>query len=103
MAAGACYFFDGPADLAPVKNLRPEDQYADCWCGVLLRQPDPAPHDALDGDHGCHAGDFCLFGDVELLERVRRHVAMIHFGPYRGDAIARGRKNGQPGTPAHCR
>jgi hypothetical protein len=81
--SGVCYVFDGPADLAALDGLRPEEEYADCWRGVLLCVADPPEH-APGGDHGCHAGDFYLFGDVGLLERVRRTAEMVDFGPYRG-------------------
>ena len=43
-----------------------------------------APPSYGDGPHACRAGDFYLFGDVRLLERVTPAAGMIHFGPYRG-------------------
>ena len=56
---------------------------AECWRGLLLCVADPPAHPP-DGDHGCHAGDFYLFGDVELLTKVRPAAEAVHFGPYRG-------------------
>jgi hypothetical protein len=50
---------------------------------ILLCVADPPAH-ALDRDHGCHAGDFYLFGDVEQMEKVRPLAQQIHFGPWRG-------------------
>jgi hypothetical protein len=77
------YIFADPADVARLNDLRPEEEYADCWGGILLCQADPPPR-ALDGDHGCHAGDFVLFGDVELMEKVKPVAQQVHFGPWRG-------------------
>ena len=88
--SGVCFVFDGPADLSRLDNLYPAEDYADCWRGMLLCMAEPATHTA-DGDHGCRAGDFYLFGDVQLLARVRQAAEQVHFGPYRGV--------GRPKTP----
>ena len=71
-----------PTGLIP-DRLRPEEECADCWRGMLLCVADPPEH-APGGDHGCHAGDFYLFGDVRLLERVRPAAEAVPFGRYLG-------------------
>ena len=43
-----------------------------------------APPTYGDGPHACRAGDFRLFGDPELLERVKPAAESMHFGPHLG-------------------
>lgn len=75
----ACCVLDGEA--AP-PTAPPTEEYADCWRGAALCvADDPAAH---DGAHSCRAGDFYLFGDLELMERVRPAAERLHFGPWRG-------------------
>jgi hypothetical protein len=38
-----CYGFDGSAALARQNGLRPNEDYADCWRGLLLCVGDPPP------------------------------------------------------------
>jgi hypothetical protein len=61
----------------------PSEEFADCWRGAVECVADPPPSWG-DGLHACRAGDFRLFGDAELMERVRLAAESIHFGPYRG-------------------
>lgn len=81
--SGTCYVFTGRPDMARLNGLHPQEDYADCWGGMLLCVGG-APPLARDGDHACHAGDFYQFGDVELLARVRPVTEGIHFGHWRG-------------------
>ena len=81
--SGVCYVFDGPPDMARLNDLRPQEEYADCWRGLLLCVADPLAH-PRDGDHGCRAGDFYLFGDAELMAKVKPVAGHVNFVPYRG-------------------
>jgi hypothetical protein len=36
-----------------------------------------------DGPHACRAGEFRLFGDLELIERIRPTAEQTNFAPYR--------------------
>ena len=85
-----CYVIDADVDEAVPDALAPAtEEYADCWRGVVLCGADWAalhPDEAARGlgPHECLAGDFYLFGDVQLLERVRPAAEAVHFGPHRG-------------------
>jgi hypothetical protein len=43
-----------------------------------------APPNYGDGPHACRAGDFWLFGDPELMERVKAAAEQINIEAYRG-------------------
>ena len=81
--AASCYVIDGDVDPATLDELLPLEEYADCWRGAVQCVAD-APPSYGDGPHACRAGDFWLFGDVQLMERVRPAAERLHFGPYRG-------------------
>ena len=76
-----CYVCEGDAEPPDVVS---EEEYADCWRGVVLCVADPL--DTPEGPHYVRRGDFLLFGDLELIERVRPAAEQIRFGPYRGSA-----------------
>jgi hypothetical protein len=88
-SAGVCYICDGDAEppAAP-----PSEEFADCWRGAVECVADPPPSRG-DGPHACRGGDFRLFGDVELTEKVKPVAELVHYGPYRGV--------GGPATPRY--
>ena len=59
------------------------EKSADCLRGVVLCEADPPPG-LPTGPHSCIAGDFRLFGDAELMEKVKPLAEQVHFGLYRG-------------------
>jgi hypothetical protein len=81
-AATACYVLDDVASPAALDSIRPAEDDAEHQRGVVLCVAD-AP-DGEDSPHACRAGDFRLFGDLTLIDRVRPAAEMIQFGPYRG-------------------
>ena len=87
-----CFVFGGSADPTTVDGLLPpSEDYADCWRGAVECVADP-PASWGNGPHAWRAGDVRLFGDLELMERVKPAAEKIHFGPYRG--------TGQPTPPS---
>jgi hypothetical protein len=78
----ACCVFD-PAVATVLPDVPPVEDYADCWRGAVLCLADPLPGLGI-GPHACHAGDFWLFGDAELLGKLKPVADQAHFGPYRG-------------------
>ena len=81
--AAFCYAFDADVDPATLGELLPLEDYADCWRGAVQCVADAPPTYGV-GPHACRAGDFWLFGDVELLARVRPAAEKIHIVAYRG-------------------
>jgi hypothetical protein len=81
--AAFCYVIDADVDPAMLDELLPLEDYADCWRGAVQCVAD-APPSYGDGPHACRAGDFWLFGDLELMERVRPAAEKIHVVAYRG-------------------
>ena len=77
-----CFVVTPDVDPATLGALPPSEEYADCWRGVVLCEPDQPALE--DGPHALRAGDFRLFGDVDLLWKVRPAAEPVHFGPYRG-------------------
>ena len=76
-----CFVVTPDVDPATLGSLPPTEEYADCWRGVVLCEPDQPALE--DGPHALRVGDFRLFGDVELLQKVRPAAETVHFGPYR--------------------
>ena len=70
-------------DPATLAELLPLEDFADNWRGCVQCVAD-APPTYGDGPDASRAGDIWLFGDVELMERVKPAAEKIHFGPYRG-------------------
>ena len=63
--------------------LPPSEDYADCWRGAVDCVTDP-PASWGDGRTPAGAGDFRLFGAVELMARVGPAAQSIQVGPHRG-------------------
>ena len=78
-----CHVTGPDADPATLDALTPSEEYADCWRGVVLCVADQRP-EPTTGPHSRYAGDFYLFGDVELMEKVRPVAEGFHYGPWRG-------------------
>jgi hypothetical protein len=76
-----CVVLGRDGDLNLVKCLPWEEDYADCWRGALLCEADPPTAEA-DGPHACRVGDFRLFGDLEVMERVKPIAAKTRDGPW---------------------
>jgi hypothetical protein len=70
-------------------GLPPSEEFADDWRGVVLCEPDQPG--LPDGPHAERAGDFYLFGDVVLIERVKPEAARISLALHPG----RRRKGGR--------
>jgi hypothetical protein len=81
--AAFCYVIEADVDPATLDELLPSEDYADCWRGAVECVADAPPAYGV-GPHACGAGDCWLFGDVELLDKVRPVAEQVHFGPYRG-------------------
>jgi hypothetical protein len=81
-AAVFCYVATPDVDPANLDGLSPTEEYADCWRGVVLCEPDQPTLE--EGPHACRAAAFYLFGDLQLMERVKASAERIQFGPFSG-------------------